>query len=383
MLVTLATARAAGAAPPETAPVWVQVASALTCPRPASVLAALRQRLGVERVRTGEAPSGSLVLRVEPHGARGVSARLAQAGVSIVERTIDVGPGECARLGETLALVTDSWLPATREAGKPGHPPSRAAAAGSPLAEGTATDVVAPGAGATEAPPTRAAPESKTAATRDLPSLADERDGPRAVADATVAEPGNSVAELMDSDPGAGANPASPSLPLSLELALGSALGIDTFLNRNASRSPVAMLRAGAELSFSPWRIGLRGQLETAGDLDDDGRISIRHSSFEALLGADIHRAEHWALGTSLAFGADVLAVNASYSRPVRGLLLEPCAAAGVRAEWRALPPVDLTAALEAVVALRREHFLAERDDSWHTPRLRARISIGALWHLP
>jgi hypothetical protein len=370
VLAILATARASSAAPPATPPVWVWVAGALECPHPASVLAALRQRLGVERIRTGEAPSGSLELRIEPHGARGVSARLAQAGVAIVERTIDVDAGECAGLAETLALVTDSWLPAASEGG-PVIAPSRATARGSGSAEGAPSGAV----------PTEATRTPTSDPTRGTPVPASPRAAALAQPGGSVAEPGGSVAEpggsVAEPGPGTGAS----SLPLALEFALGSALGIDTILNETLSRSPVLLGRVGAELNFSPWRIGLRGQLETPGDLDAPGTISIRRSSIDILLGADIHRTRRWALGTSLAAGVDVLAVNANYTLPVPGALLQPSAAAGLRGEWRAFSRVALTATLEGVVALYRDRFLGGRD-SWRTPRVRARISIGALWHL-
>ena len=306
--------RAASASPPEAPPVWVQAASALECPAPESVLSALRQRLGVERVRTDEAPSRALLLQVERHGSHGVSVRLSQAGLTIIERTLDVEVAECAELADTMALVTDSWLPI---AAAPPEP--------------------------------------------DPPALTPPR---------TAAEPGP-----------APSGRASSALPLALDFALGSALALDSIVDRSANESPVLLVRAGAELNLSPWHLGVRGLLETPDALDPAGNLSVLRSSLEVVLGADVHRAERWALVASVVTGVDLLVVTEDYSSPP-GALFAPSAGAGLRGEWRAFSAVDLTATVEGAVALLRDHFVAGRGDGWHTPRVRARVAIGALWHL-
>jgi hypothetical protein len=231
---------------------------------------------------------------------------------------------ECAELAETVALVTDSWLLVATAAPEPERPP---------ITKPRAT----------------AAARAETTA---------------------PAEPA----------PAPGERPPTPPRPLALDFALGSALGIDTIASRGVKESLVALMRAGAELNLSAWHIGVRGQVETPQELAPAGTISVRRWSSELLLGADVHRAERWALVTSFAAGMDLLAVSNS-SRPP-GALFAPSVAAGLRGEWAAFSSVGLTAAMEGVVALRRDRFLVGRDDSWHTPRVRARVSIGALWHL-
>jgi hypothetical protein len=284
-------------------------------------------------------------LRVEPRGAQGVRARLSQAGRTIVERTLDGEAGECAELAETVALVTDSWLP---------------------MAAGAAALERAAGATARAAATARVRGEGFASVDRErAPAVRASAPAERLAAptEPVAAPAGRRVAR-----------------PLVLDFALGTALGIDT-LARGASESPVALLRAGAELEMLPWHLGARAQLETPDALDPAGTLSILRGSIEIWSGVDVHRAERRALVASLAAGADLLAVTRDYSNSP-GALFAPSAAAGLRGEWQAFPNVALTAMLEGVATLRRDQFRVGRDDRWYTPRVRARISIGALWHL-
>jgi hypothetical protein len=305
-------------------PVWVQVSSALDCPPPSSLLTALRQRIGAERVHTDEAPRGSLVLRVEPYGRHGASLRLEHEGVRIVERSIDVAAGECGGLAETLALVTESWIPAAAStAASNGLPPAPVPAAGGR--------------------------DTATARAGTVPS----------------------------SPPAARSSPLEPATHLSVETAVGSAHALDI------DASAVVFGRASAELSTGRWRFGLRGLLETRGDLVSDGAIKLRHSTAEALVAIDLYVGAALTITPLLAAGVNVLTVSASgYSRPAPGTVLEPTVALGVRGEWRALEPLGLTAGIDGVLALQRERFSAALESDEPTARVRTRISIGALWHL-
>jgi hypothetical protein len=335
---------------PESPALWVEWSSELLCPPPDDLLSALRMRLGDELVHTGPAPREALVLRVDAHGPRGARALLKRGTATILERTIVVGEGECAGLAQTLALVTEAWLPLP-------------------------------------ATPTTASPEAPTTASPEAPTPRDQQPAPprptREPEAAPRAEPPPSGAGAP-SDPGALA--PRPEAPLrggergpgfALDAAVGSALALDV------SRRPVAMLGVGAERIADGWRLGLRGQVETPSDLDDSGTISIRHLPCELFVGADVYRAGELDAAVLLAGGVDVLSVQTSgYSRSGTRWLLEPNAGAGVRAEWRVLDELGLTTVLDTVVALRRERFAADQGTLARSPRVRARFSLGATWHL-
>jgi hypothetical protein len=321
---------------------WVEWSGELLCPAPDDLLSALRTRLGSELVHTGPAPREALVLRVDAHGPRGARALLKQGTATILERTIVVGEGECAGLAQTLALVTEAWLP------RPATPTTASLAARAPRDQQPA--------------PPRPTREPETAPRAEPPPS-----GAGAPSDAGALAP-RPQAPLRGEARGFG---------FALDAAVGSALALDV------SRRPVATLGVGAERIADGWRLGLRGQVETPSDLDDRGTISIRHLPCELFVGADVYRAGELGTAVLLAGGVDVLSVQTSgYSRSGTRWLLEPNAGAGVRAEWRVLDDLGLTTVLDAVVALRRERFAADQDTLARSPRLRARFSLGATWHL-
>jgi hypothetical protein len=331
------------AATPASPVLWVELAPDLECPPPASVVPALAARLGADHVMSGSAPAGALKLRVAAHAPRGATLVLEQDDTVIVERTIDVASNECAGLAQTLALVTEAWLPASTTSAEVVGVPASESPSGSP------PSTVKPAIPSRTTPP--AAPKRPSENAAAIAPVSAAR--PRPTAPINVRE-----------------------RHFSVEAAFGAAIAL-------GGASTTATARLGVEGALGRWLAGLRGHLETSGNLDaTSGVVSMHHTPADAYLGCNLLPGARADVTLLLAFGVDAASARISgYTRSRTTNFIDPTTGIGLRGRWWTFDDVALLGAGDVVYTFRRESFLDDQlEPVAKSPHARVRLMVGAAW---
>ena len=326
---------------------WVDAAAQLRCPDRDSVLAALRARLGNDRVSSGRAPARGLVFRLIPRGSRGVTMSLRRGLTVIVEREIEVDEGECAALAHTLALMTESWLAApaplsaaTESRAQPASSPADARMPGQPAGEAPA-----PGATAESSPAAESLPGLVTAPSASVPQGAAP----------TASPPGDLASPAMVAAPSPRAAPPLPEPAPSPAIAAPSQVAVSPGASRPQARRWSASIAADAGgmvsldrratlgatahadfgIEIRDWLLGIRGALESAADLDDSsGKLLVRHVPVTAYLGRILVTRNRLSFAMLAGGGFDVVVARASGYSSGRSLdAVDPIVWTGARGE--------------------------------------------------
>jgi len=141
--------------------------------------------------------------------------------------------------------------------------------------------------------------------------------------------------------------------------------------------------RLGLEGSRDHWLLGVRGHVESARTIDPAGAISVRHSQAELSLGAALPENRVLQGAVLLGAGVDLISARASqYERAQNLRSFAPIGTLALRCGFRPHPLLDVFAAAELVLNMRRERFDSDGETLARTARARSRFLIGASWHV-